>query len=93
MKSENLDLTPGVCLLFAGYYCPSGADVSNYLLCTEGSYCPEGSDVPVPCPSGTFSNMTGLGNVSECSDCTGGYYCPDPGQDTCWSARLNSSFE
>ena len=66
--------------MFTGYYCPSGADVSNYLLCTEGNYCLEGSDVPTPCPPGTFSNTTGLQAEAQCTNCTGGYYCPNYGQ-------------
>ncbi|RUS80256.1 hypothetical protein EGW08_011985, partial [Elysia chlorotica] len=71
-----------------GYYCPSGADVSNYLLCPAGSYCPEESTTPTQCPAGTFSNATGLGQIDQCTNCTGGFYCPSPGMtaatDLCW---------
>lgn len=44
---------------FSGYYCPAGTKYS-----TE-----------YPCPLGTFSNVTGLQNVSVCTACPGGYFC------------------
>ncbi|XP_023933458.1 uncharacterized protein LOC106181652, partial [Lingula anatina] len=72
----------------AGYYCPSGASVATHIQCDAGSYCPQGSVMPTPCPRGTFSNTTGLSLESECTNCTGGYYCPDTGLTAaelqCW---------
>ena len=44
--------------------------------CPLGHYCPLGNDGPIPCPAGTFGNITGL----KSSDCSGpcgiGTYCP-----------------
>lgn len=31
------------------------------------------------CPAGTFNNITGLRTALECTPCTPGYYCPNPG--------------
>ncbi len=45
-----------------------------------GYYCPPGScsGTDNPCPVGTWSNYTGLQDVSECVTCPGGYYCDQP---------------
>ena len=63
-----------VCLTCtAGYYCTMG---SNPQACPAGYYCPDGTGhVWQSCPAGTFSGTTGLSNVTECTQCTGGYYC------------------
>ncbi|KAK1786529.1 hypothetical protein P4O66_017651 [Electrophorus voltai] len=44
-------------------------------LCPPGSFCPPGSAHPQPCPSGTFSNSTGLTHEKQCIRCPAGYYC------------------
>ena len=68
-----------------GYYCKSGADRATPALgnlaniCPTGSYCPEGSVHPVPCPIGTYSNVSGLWNEEQCTPCTPGFYCDAPG--------------
>ena len=59
-----------------GFYCDSSVGpIVNYTLysCPEGHYCPNGTKVATefPCPAGTFTNQTGLGSDSECSDCLG----------------------
>jgi len=63
-----------VCLpCTAGYYCSSGAAPIS---CPAGFYCPEGTGlVWQSCPAGTFSSATGLSNVTQCTQCTGGFYC------------------
>ena len=46
--------------------------------CPQGYYCHKGSDndgAKQPCPEGTYGNRTGLTQISECTDCLGGYYC------------------
>lgn len=56
--------------------------MATYLLCPPGSYCPLGSADPLPCPRGTFSDSQGLS--TPCTNCTGGYYCPNTGEEfTC----------
>ena len=55
----------------AGYYC---TDRDKALPCMLGHYCPEGTgDDLVKCPTGTYANVTGLSQESECSRCEGGY--------------------
>ena len=81
----NLTAESGPC--DAGYYCRSGSDdptptpasTGDAGPCPEGYYCEQQTQDPVPCPAGTFNNRTMLTNVSECQDCTPGYYCEVPG--------------
>ena len=67
----------------AGYYCTTGSNSrtptmgSDANICPEGFYCPVGSATPTSCPQGTFNPSTGRTAESECTNCTGGYYCPD----------------
>ncbi len=41
-------------------------------ICWAGYYCPNGTASPEPCPSGTFSDIQGLGDESECVSCSPG---------------------
>ncbi|KAF0717142.1 hypothetical protein As57867_002460, partial [Aphanomyces stellatus] len=61
-------VTPNV-LCPATKYCP-GANIQ--VDCTVGNYCPSGTIVPLPCPAGTFANVTGL---ATCMQCPLRYYC------------------
>ena len=57
--------------------------------CPEGFYCPGGSskrvnsnsltfnDGRIPCPSGTYNDVTGLSSYSECKPCPPGKYCDE----------------
>jgi hypothetical protein len=67
-------------LCISGYYCPGKADKADFIECPAGSYCIAGSPTPTACPAGTFSNVTGLTAEAQCTNCSGGYYCPDPGK-------------
>lgn len=67
-----------------GYYCQGGAKaaVPNATVdfpkngpCPEGHYCVAGAQSPQQCPPGTFRNTTGAESVSQCLDCTPGWYC------------------
>jgi hypothetical protein len=46
-------------------------------ICRAGYYCPDGTQTAGqhPCPIGTYSNSTGLHDVSQCTQCDPGYYC------------------
>ena len=64
-----------------GFYCSLGVNTPNPLqgnhtgiggICPVSHYCPGASSIPLPCPSGTYNNDTG---VSECYLCPSGYYC------------------
>ena len=72
----------------AGFVCSLGAynatptDNSTGYECLPGYYCEVGSAQGTKCPLGTFSNSYGLENVTECIQCTGGYYCEQQGMTT-----------
>jgi len=38
-----------------------------------------GTSIPFPCPSGTYSNGTGLEKPEDCIACRPGYYCDSVG--------------
>src|SRR5262249_20849573 len=68
----------------ASFYCTLGATVSGPMdmsgdVCPAGSYCAQGSERPTPCPVGSFSNVVGNHNVSQCQACTAGRYCNGSG--------------
>jgi len=48
--------------------------------CPAGSYCPDGTDQPELCPQGTFNPDPARSAISQCLDCTGGYYCNTTGK-------------
>ncbi|KAL7831753.1 hypothetical protein AOLI_G00293010 [Acnodon oligacanthus] len=64
-----------------GFYCvqrstsATPVDGQTGGLCPAGSFCPPGSAHPESCPSGTFSNSTGLRQANQCVRCPAGYYC------------------
>ncbi|KAJ6656075.1 hypothetical protein lerEdw1_004481 [Lerista edwardsae] len=66
----------------AGFYCRSGAvtprstDGVTGDICPPGAYCPLGSSVPILCPPGTYSNVSGLKNLNQCLDCPPGALIP-----------------
>ena len=47
--------------------------------CPAGHYCTLGSDLPEACPLGTFNNITRATQLSNCLDCSPGYYCDAAG--------------
>ncbi|WAR26195.1 hypothetical protein MAR_011899 [Mya arenaria] len=68
----------------AGYYCDNTANiafVNATSTCLEGYYCPAGTRIhnEFPCPKGTFNNLTGLAQESDCTLYLGGYACPVTG--------------
>ena len=70
-------------LLDSCKYCPPGSfcnetSIASYSLwpCPTAHFCEQGSLKPVPCPAGTFRNVTGAGNIDECYLCEAGNFCP-----------------
>ena len=51
------------------------------IICPAGSYCPAGTRYANEflCPNGTYSDVTGLSDVSNCTACTPGFYCGSKG--------------
>ncbi|XP_070551430.1 uncharacterized protein [Ptychodera flava] len=74
----------GTC--WAGHYCIIGSEEAAPVsepygdLCFPGHYCPNGTNYPIPCPSGTFLEIGGMGDVNDCTACSAGYYCESPGK-------------
>jgi hypothetical protein len=83
---EGLHQVSGPCE--AGYYCSSAdggasggvarpdGSYAGRGPCPSGFFCPEGTTEPQSCPRGTFSGEERNFNVSHCTPCTAGYYCP-----------------
>ena len=61
-----------------GFYCQERA-MDHQNLCPAGFYCGNGTVVPQDCPPGTYSNRTGMSDISECLDCPLGKYCAERG--------------
>lgn len=55
--------------------CPANARSVHSVGCSLGHYCPVGSAAPIPCPAGTYGNVTGL----MASDCSGSCQCCNAG--------------
>jgi len=62
-----------------GHFCRSGSLNATEELCPPGNFCPPGSDLPEACPMGKFLSGTGAFSISDCSNCTGGFYCNSTG--------------
>jgi hypothetical protein len=52
---------------------------SLYGPCPIGHYCPAGTVTPIQCPPGTFNPLTNKFLVTDCLDCTAGFYCSSSG--------------
>ena len=64
----------------AGFFClPIDEKVNgslSYFICPKGYYCPEGTGANISrCPPGTWSNIFGLKQESECLKCPPGQFC------------------
>ena len=71
-----------------GYYCLSGDQVGfqtrrffscTFLILKHVHVLLPQSTTPKGCPIGTYSNITGLTTVSDCTTCPPGYYCNEVG--------------
>lgn len=59
----------------AGYFC--SGNTTNPEICPSGYYCPKNSyaGTTFACQPGTFNNLTGRTQKSDCIPCTPGFYC------------------
>lgn len=62
--------------------CTRGSIVANQILCPKGYFCPIGSETATACPIGTFSNVTGNTDQSNCTKCGSGKFCSHRGMTT-----------
>jgi hypothetical protein len=60
----------------AGFYCL--AATVTPIICRQG-FCPAGSGSPSPCLAGSYAANTGLTQSSDCTTCTKGNFCSQPG--------------
>ena len=66
-----------------GFFCVSGVNTprpsQNFSgiggVCPPGAYCPVETSEPIGCPNGTFSNVSQLESVDQCTPCSDGHYC------------------
>nr|XP_057935999.1 SCO-spondin isoform X4 [Doryrhamphus excisus] len=58
-----------------GFYCGWGSGRVDETVCPAGFFCPGGTPTPIPCPAGAFSSRAGNSHLSNCTECTAGYYC------------------
>ena len=63
----------------AGMVCPLESSVA--IPCRSGHYCPYNSS-EIPCPIGTFNNITGAPNDTYCLPCEAGFWCRSEGMST-----------
>eukprot|EP01012_Entosiphon_sulcatum_P020572 TRINITY_DN2549_c0_g1_i18.p1 TRINITY_DN2549_c0_g1~~TRINITY_DN2549_c0_g1_i18.p1 ORF type:complete len:7257 (+),score=712.60 TRINITY_DN2549_c0_g1_i18:702-21773(+) len=84
--TTGLSFPTGPCA--ASYYCVGSSSTARPNvtaiggLCPAGSYCPAGSAQPLTCPEGTFNAKPGASALTDCQNCTAGYYCATRGQTT-----------
>ena len=81
----TIDYAAGTYYVIAGLH--RCADTSSEIwlgqgrdnVCPPGHFCPEGLTnlEDGRCPRGTYSNYTGLSNVSQCLGCPAGQYCDE----------------
>ena len=76
LLSIKIFVSQGDCA--ARYWCINGSQSATPIDgvtgddCPAGYFCEEGTPDPTPCPIGTWSGSTGLGQQAECQACTGG---------------------
>lgn len=61
-------------MYFTDNFYALGSDPGKGGPCTISHYCPSGTSTPLPCPAGSYNNVTGQAN---CTICPEGYYCPE----------------
>ncbi len=70
LSTPGSDCTPG-------YYCQRGESSATASICPKGYYCPAGTAAPVPCPPGTYNDITGKSVLGDCKSCPSGKFCDD----------------
>ncbi|XP_070399343.1 multiple epidermal growth factor-like domains protein 6 [Nothobranchius furzeri] len=82
-SSRNSTAVTGACQ--EGHYCshgnisPQPQATGEGGPCPSGHYCPQATIRPLPCPRGTFSNISKLVSKEDCQPCPPGSYCGTEG--------------
>lgn len=76
-QQSSCDICP------TGSYC-DGRNPSTHVACRTGYYCPSGTKYSsqYPCPEGTYLDITGQDQSSDCKACPVGFFCNQKGQTT-----------
>lgn len=69
----------------------SGTEHYNSYWCPPGHVCPLGSSQPLPCPPGSFGNLTHAGTRGDCHPCPAGTFNHLPAQDACFPCGSSST--
>jgi hypothetical protein len=69
----------GYHISYVGDTCVVATNASTNDVCPAGHYCPEGSSAPKPCAAGRYGFSAGQDDITDCSTCPGGMYCPVTG--------------
>ncbi|XP_070399298.1 uncharacterized protein K04H4.2-like [Nothobranchius furzeri] len=70
--SRGLSFPSHICP--AGSYCSSGGNNKSQdsIICSPGNRCPLGAKKQVPCLPGTYQNLPGQ---ADCTECPAGFFC------------------
>lgn len=69
----------------------TGTDHYRSNSCPLGYVCPLGSTQPIPCPPGSFGNLTHAGTMSDCHPCPAGTFNHLPAQKACFPCGSSST--
>ncbi|XP_067364271.1 uncharacterized protein si:ch211-286b4.4 [Channa argus] len=86
-----LSLIPQCLSCPPGYFCPPGTAHYKIKICPLGYVCPMGSTQPVPCPPGSFGNLTQAGKMSDCHPCPAGTFNHLHAQKACFPCGSSST--
>ncbi|GLD57311.1 zonadhesin-like isoform X1 [Lates japonicus] len=74
-----------------GYFCPPGTDYYKSNTCPIGYVCPMGSTEPIPCPPGSYGNLTHAEKMGDCHTCPAGTFNHLPAQRACFPCGSSST--
>ncbi|XP_029373686.1 uncharacterized protein LOC115053250 isoform X2 [Echeneis naucrates] len=74
-----------------GYFCPPGTDHYKNNPCLPGYICPMASVQPIPCPPGSFGNLTHAEKIRDCHPCPADTFNHLPAQKACFTCGSSST--
>ncbi|KAK2847209.1 hypothetical protein Q5P01_010208 [Channa striata] len=86
-----LSLIPQCLSCPPGYFCPPGSAHYKNSTCPVGYVCPVGSTQPVPCPPGSYGNLTQAEKMSDCHPCPAGTFNHLHAQKACFPCGSSST--
>jgi hypothetical protein len=58
-------------------------EVNQCRKCPLGHYCTSWQSLPIPCPPGTYRNVTGASRIEQCQTCSNGTFTIQKGSRSC----------